>query len=164
MTPRGRIAKHDHPGPLAISVRQPWAWAIVWGGKFIENRGWDTPYRGELFIHASAQMQLQEYLAARSWMLEYRLIDPITFPKRDELQFGAIIGRTRLMDIKESPRAAAERTKQIHSRRLKKWEMPGGYSWLLGQREQTPIVKCLGAQKLWIPPPEVLDVLRRTSA
>lgn len=37
---------------LALSVRQPWAWAIISGGKTIENRSWTTPYRGPLLIHA----------------------------------------------------------------------------------------------------------------
>jgi hypothetical protein len=38
----------------AISIRQPWAWAILYAGKDIENRVWTTPYRGPLLIHASS--------------------------------------------------------------------------------------------------------------
>ena len=36
----------------ALSIRQPWAWAIVQGWKPVENRRWRTPYRGPLAIHA----------------------------------------------------------------------------------------------------------------
>jgi hypothetical protein len=36
----------------ALSVRQPWARAIVTGLKPIENRTWQTNYRGPLLIHA----------------------------------------------------------------------------------------------------------------
>lgn len=36
----------------ALSVRQPWAWAIIHAGKNIENRNWQTKYRGPLLIHA----------------------------------------------------------------------------------------------------------------
>jgi hypothetical protein len=36
-----------------LSIRQPWAWLIVHGHKDIENRTWDTTYRGPLLIHAS---------------------------------------------------------------------------------------------------------------
>jgi hypothetical protein len=36
----------------AISIRQPWAWAIAQGLKTIENRTWRTHYRGPLAIHA----------------------------------------------------------------------------------------------------------------
>lgn len=40
----------------ALSVRQPWAWAIAHGGKDIENRTWATAsYRGPLAIHAGAR-------------------------------------------------------------------------------------------------------------
>ncbi|MFI6603744.1 hypothetical protein ACIBHX_46575 [Nonomuraea sp. NPDC050536] len=36
----------------ALTVRQPWAWALAWGGKNIENRSWTTSYRGWIAIHA----------------------------------------------------------------------------------------------------------------
>ena len=36
-----------------LSIRQPWAWAIVSGRKPVENRSWATPYRGRIAIHAS---------------------------------------------------------------------------------------------------------------
>ena len=37
-----------------LSVRQPSAWAICAGTKKIENRTWDTPFRGTIAIHASS--------------------------------------------------------------------------------------------------------------
>lgn len=39
----------------ALSVRQPYAWAIAHGRKDIENRSWATCYRGPLAIHAGAR-------------------------------------------------------------------------------------------------------------
>lgn len=36
----------------AISIKQPWAWAIF-NGKPVENRVWHSDYRGPLLIHAS---------------------------------------------------------------------------------------------------------------
>jgi hypothetical protein len=39
-----------------ISVRQPWAWAIIHGGKDIENRSWKTTLRGRVFIHAAKKI------------------------------------------------------------------------------------------------------------
>lgn len=38
----------------ALTVQQPWAWAIVHGGKDIENRTQAWSYRGPLAIHAGA--------------------------------------------------------------------------------------------------------------
>ncbi len=37
----------------ALTVRQPWAWAIAKGHKGIENRGRPVSYRGPLAIHAA---------------------------------------------------------------------------------------------------------------
>jgi hypothetical protein len=42
----------------ALSVRQPWAWAIIEGGKDVENRAWLTNYTGPLLIHAGLQDDL----------------------------------------------------------------------------------------------------------
>ncbi len=52
--------------PLALSVRQPWAWAIIHAGKDIENRSWRHPnpglkFRGPVCIHAASGMTRDEY-------------------------------------------------------------------------------------------------------
>jgi hypothetical protein len=36
----------------ALTIRQPWAWAIAAGLKRVENRSWRTGYRGPIGIHA----------------------------------------------------------------------------------------------------------------
>ena len=46
---------------LALSVRQPWAWAIIHAGKDIENRSWATKFRGRVLIHASKGMTQEEF-------------------------------------------------------------------------------------------------------
>ncbi len=35
----------------ALSIRQPWADAIMAGWKLVENRTWDTAFRGDLAVH-----------------------------------------------------------------------------------------------------------------
>lgn len=53
-------ARHTHQHPRrrcdvkALSIRQPWADAIVFGPKRTENRTWKTSYRGPLLVHAAA--------------------------------------------------------------------------------------------------------------
>lgn len=37
----------------ALTVRHPWAWAIIHGGKLIENRTARTHWRGPIAIHAA---------------------------------------------------------------------------------------------------------------
>lgn len=36
----------------ALSIQQPWAWAIMCAGKDVENRSWSTDFRGAFLIHA----------------------------------------------------------------------------------------------------------------
>ncbi|WP_375449244.1 ASCH domain-containing protein, partial [uncultured Nostoc sp.] len=45
----------------AISVRQPWAWGIIYSIKNIENRGWPINYRGDILIHAAKKCTKKEY-------------------------------------------------------------------------------------------------------
>jgi len=47
--------------PMALSIRQPWAWAIIHAGKDIENRDWATKFRGPVCIHAAKSMTRDEF-------------------------------------------------------------------------------------------------------
>ena len=40
------------PTLRALTIRQPWAWAIAAGFKKVENRGWLPSYRGLVAIHS----------------------------------------------------------------------------------------------------------------
>lgn len=40
----------------ALSIRQPWTWAVLYAGKRVENRTWYTDYRGPIFIHAGLRV------------------------------------------------------------------------------------------------------------
>jgi len=42
----------------ALSVRAPWWWFILHGGKDIENRNWPTKFRGTVYLHASTWWSL----------------------------------------------------------------------------------------------------------
>ena len=50
-----------------LSLRQPWAWLVVQGGKDIENRKWNTKLRGTFLIHAAKGMTAQEWLDAETF-------------------------------------------------------------------------------------------------
>lgn len=45
----------------ALTVRHPWAWAIIHGGKDVENRSRPTKYRGLLHIHAGKAMDFDAF-------------------------------------------------------------------------------------------------------
>ncbi|MEM8617715.1 MAG: hypothetical protein AAGF20_12385 [Pseudomonadota bacterium] len=86
--------------PLALSVRQPSAWAIIHGGKDIENRtigsvraGWMVPRR--ICIHAAVGLTEKEYR-----YIAYRMGEVgCTAPPPDELVRRAIIGTVEVVDI-----------------------------------------------------------------
>lgn len=51
-----------------LSIRQPWAWAILNAGKTVENRCWQTKFRGRFLIHAAKGCTRDEYDAAMDFM------------------------------------------------------------------------------------------------
>ena len=48
----------------AISIKQPWAHLIIQGKKTIEIRSQGTNYRGKLIIHASGNLDKNDFLNA----------------------------------------------------------------------------------------------------
>lgn len=76
----------------ALSIRQPWAWLIVHGGKDIENRSWATSFRGIFFVHAAAGMTMREYDSAQL----FAKVRGVEIPPAEALQRGGIIGRVEM--------------------------------------------------------------------
>ena len=88
--------------PLALSVRQPWAWAIM-HGKDIENRSWRKPnpglnFRGPVCIHAASGMTRDEYGDSIDWIAE-RVQKLHELPAARKLVRGAIIGVVDVVDV-----------------------------------------------------------------
>ena len=85
----------------ALSIRQPWAWAVVHGGKDVENRDWNRSrlenikFRGEFCIHAATGMTQHEYFSACDFMQSIK----VTAPASRNLKRGMIIGTANLVDI-----------------------------------------------------------------
>ncbi len=84
----------------ALSVRQPWAWAIIHGGKDIENRSWQAvnqglKRRGRVCIHASRGMIRAEYDEAAEFMAELG----VQCPRAIDLLRGGIIGSVDVIDV-----------------------------------------------------------------
>ncbi len=82
----------------ALSIRQPWAWAIVHAGKDIENRCWkvinrDRNFRGAFWVHASKGMTREEYEDAAGFMASLG----VTCPPPADLMRGGVIGTARVI-------------------------------------------------------------------
>ena len=85
---------------LALSVRQPWAWAIIYAGKDIENRSWQAVnhglnVRGNIVIHASKGMSRSEYEDAADFMDRIN----VACPRPDDLLRGCVIGQVEVVDV-----------------------------------------------------------------
>lgn len=82
----------------AVSIRQPFAWAILRGGKNIENRSRRLNHRGLLMVHAS-----QQYAAAGARGLVEHLAHPVQLPTPGlpggdvAIEFGALIGAVQVV-------------------------------------------------------------------
>ena len=122
----------------ALSIRQPWAWAILYAGKTIENRPRRTHLRETIAIHASLQPD-------RAWHLAYPPRAPFV-PAPEDCAFGAIIGFADLVDCVEHHPS--------------KWfQGPFGYVLANPRPLKTPI-PCKGALGFWKVPPEILHRCR----
>ena len=109
-----------------LTVRQPWAWLIVSGHKTIENRTWQTKYRGPLYIHAGLRMH-DIPLSDIERMFRIK-IDPAS------LQFGAVIGRVQLVDIVTRSRS--------------RW-FDGPFGWVFTDAEPLASTPMLGRQGIY---------------
>ena len=111
----------------ALTVRQPFASAIVFGSKDVENRSWAASYRGRLLIHAGLG---EDAAPDEAWAADEEHGSPR----------GLIIGHVRLLDC-------------TRLRTDSSWAMPGAVHWLLAcpvaLREPVP---CKGRQGLWTVP------------
>jgi hypothetical protein len=85
---------------IALSIQQPWAWAIVHGFKDIENRNRFAITKGKMeprpiAVHASRGMTQADYESAAEDMARIG----VTCPRPDQLARGAIVGAVTVTAI-----------------------------------------------------------------
>jgi hypothetical protein len=78
----------------ALSIRQPWLYAILHEGKDVENRSRRIHHRGWIALHASGRPNL-----------EARFPRGHRVPDFDALSYSAICGVARLVDVVERSRS-----------------------------------------------------------
>jgi hypothetical protein len=119
-----------------LSVHPPWAWAIIFAGKDVENRSWSTPYRGRILIPASSRKYGGASLAeAREFIAECSGLDddviPVEFPR------SQILGTVEVVDCIDSAKSP--------------WADPDSVHWIL--RKPTPLTEPItgidGKLNLW---------------
>jgi hypothetical protein len=120
----------------ALSIRQPWAWAIAAGHKRVENRTWPTSFRGPIAIHAPARILHDQF--DRCEALAGRHVP-------DYLATSAVVAVATLVNVvrmSDDP-----------------W-FTGPWGWVLRDVTPIPPVECIGRQGLFNLPPDVEVVVR----
>ncbi len=114
----------------AITVRQPWAWAIVMGYKDVVNRRSRTERRGPLLIHAALDYDPKGFQFLWELGLHKKL--------PDDLALEAVVGEVVLADCRLRYRS--------------EWAKPGQWQWVFASpREFRRALPCTGAPGLFTP-------------
>jgi len=132
----------------ALTIKQPWAWAILHAGKRIENREWAPPRAmigKHLAIHTAKTFDEDGY----RWLFKRNLIS-VPFPP-EVRTLGAVVGVAVLDSV------VTESDNQ--------W-FQGHFGWVLRDVVVLPMpVPCRGALKLWTLPEDVqIEVLSQIDA
>ena len=97
----------------ALSIKQPWVYAILYLGKNIENRSWNTNFRGEFLIHAPLTFDLQGY--------DFLLKNYGNIPKNiEDFKRGGILGKIQLIDVLKP-----------ENNNINMWSEPNKYGFVL---------------------------------
>lgn len=129
----------------ALTIKQPWAWAIARGLKVIENRDWKPTARAMgqwVAIHAGKSFD------RKGWDEFAQIMASIHQPQPDsaDFQYGAVIAVARLHEV------VAQSDDPWFS---------GEFGWVLTDIQALPEpVPCRGALGLWQLPAEVESAVR----
>jgi hypothetical protein len=131
----------------AISIRQPWAWAIMSGLKDIENRSWKTDFRGDVLVHASKKPDDMEAFNFVEQQVEAKNPKSIFILPRNAVDYGGIIGIVEIVDCV--------------SKSSSPWFF-GPYGFVLRNPRPLPFQSCRGMLGFFTPgaewtPPDYLD-------
>ena len=148
---------------MALSLRQPWAFFMLSLPpehlKRIENRDWNTSFRGEVWVHASKSMTKIEFYEACD--LRSRPASRVTCClDSDALPRGGIVGRWRIVDV-ALPRGMRRVGRELvpHERKGDRWHMPEKTGLLVEDARAVPFVPCKGALGFFRVPDDVLEKL-----
>lgn len=123
----------------AITVCQPWAELIVSGVKPIENRTWQTPYRGRLAIHAGKSKKYYD-IDAIDWQNHYK----VNLPMPDNVAFGAIIGIVDLVDC-----VMLSEIRKLFPQLSDCPFAEGPFCWILKNANRLSPIPCSGQLSIW---------------
>ncbi len=122
----------------ALSFRQPWLFAVQHLGKRVENRSWNSRYRGEILLHAARACTTSELDHALRWMYERELINWGTWPGLESVPRGGICGRAWIVAvIPPGDEREAECAANLYGVDLR-WWMRDKYGFVLADVAELP--------------------------
>jgi len=150
-----------------LSVNQPYAWLLFYPldrCKTVENRPWNTDYRGPLLIHAGKVpnvdfstdrctidlARLEQYLSTKQISvqeLERWVVAHGRASVQDIFLYGGIIGIVTLRDVGHDPKNV--------------WALPNLLQWQLRNPVPLPFTRCSGRYGLFdvTLPRRVMDII-----
>ena len=121
----------------ALTIRQPWAAAITFADKRVENRTWPTTYRGPVLIHAGKTVD------RRHGPMVAAVVRGL------QLDLGAVLAVARITGCHEDDGECTP------------WSASGQFHHVLDEVTALPLpIPWKGAQGLWVPPTELMDMVR----
>lgn len=83
----------------ALSIRQPWTWAILNAGKDVENRPWKTKGRGRVCLHASKSAVRTDLAGFHEFLIVAgNPLIGLEVPHDTTFQRGGIVGVCEITD------------------------------------------------------------------
>jgi hypothetical protein len=145
----------------ALTIRQPWAWAIAYGGKDVENRSWRPPlWCRTIAVHAGARS---------GWDADGE-ISPLVRRTWNEATAGSLNRKTELMPFSAIIATAqvsgchqdTECMSTLNGQLCSPWAELDQWHWALAEVQHLPDpVSCTGRLGLWRVPIEAIGEVRR---
>lgn len=141
----------------ALTIKQPWAWAIVNGTKRVENRTWKPPFDiigQRIAIHTSARIEKAELLA-------YTELGAWLEPTVNTLPVGCIVCTAIVVgySVMEGNRLVQQsKGAQGYNPYTDPW-FCGPVGWLLADVRKVAPLPCKGALGLWDMPAEMVELI-----
>lgn len=145
----------------ALTVRQPWAWAIAKGFKDVENRSWTTTYRGPMVIHAAKAWDDRNIDALREVVGRAREQGvPLPTKLADDLPYSGTSHVIAVVDLVEICTVGLGDVGCPSRCDCGPWAIRGEAHWRLANaRLLTQPVPMKGRLGLFTPPAEVLEMV-----
>lgn len=137
----------------ALSFWQPWAWLVVNGRKTIENRPWNSSYRGELFVHAGKKFSKEQYEEVGLWCISNGFqeeADALPPPEEFESQLGGIVGVVTIVDVLRPGVVDHDAVSAKYPYVDVGWHMTDRFGFVLHNGFPTrSLIPCPGRQRWW---------------